>query len=151
MIRKPHILAALSVLALTGCATVAPRVDVLGMAPHAGADSALLFVEVTNPTQRPLELSRLRYNVQGPEEFKAQGEVRLERNVTAGASAIIEVPIQTWHVAASGGPIILTGRLYARDESIERSWKISARGAMPGGQQSMDEPIRIRVADAALR
>jgi hypothetical protein len=137
-------------LSLASCAAATPRVEVLGLGPRPLADSMLLFVEVTNPTKRPLEFSRLSYEIETAAPIKSEGEVRVARNVTAGSSAIIEVPLAPGAVEnQTPGPIVLKGRLFVKDQEVERSWPISATGHI--GNFRSGEAVRIRVASVAVR
>jgi len=118
-------------LALGACASVSPQISVLGTAEYPVEESTVLFVEVTNPTQRDLMLSSLRYQVTSPLWPAITGTALLTRAINAGSSAIIELAVPTpMPAAAVSSPIRLDGRLFAKDQEIERSWRVSARGSL---------------------
>jgi hypothetical protein len=140
---------ALTVLA-SACATSSPRVTVLGVEQaHTTRRSLLVFVEVVNPTGRDLRLSRLEYKVRAASWFESSGQVQVERDIGAGSSAVVEIPVpvrQTGESHASSIPYTLEGRLFALEDKIERSWKVAVRGAI--GRNDRSAPVRVTAADA---
>ncbi|HTE52517.1 MAG TPA: hypothetical protein VK698_16810 [Kofleriaceae bacterium] len=132
----------------TACATASPRVTVLGVeqAPTAATarHSLLVFVEVVNPTQRDLHLSRLEYRVRATSWFESAGQVELAREVGAGESAVVEIPVPVRHTSASrDGSVAYTleGKLFALEDHVERSWKVKVRGAL--GRSDRQSPVRV--------
>src|SRR3954469_22949061 len=76
----------------TGCqSTTSPQVRVLGV--HQ-APSSHVFVQVTNPAQRPMHLQKLDYVFASSKGTTvASGQLPLEREIAAGAVAVLEVPL----------------------------------------------------------
>jgi hypothetical protein len=112
-------------------------VTVLGVeqarTPATADHSLLVFVEVVNPTQRDLHLSRLEYKVRASSWFESAGQVQLARDIGAGESAVVEIPVPMRQ--SSGGhdgsvPYTLDGKLFALEDHVERSWKVQVRGAL---------------------
>jgi hypothetical protein len=138
----------------SACASASPRVTVLGVEPSraslaAPRSSLLVFVEVVNPTGRDLRLSRLEYRVRADSWFESEGQVRLAREIAAGQSAVVEIPVPlrgagTAHDGAI--PYSLEGKLFALDDNIERSWRVAARGAI-GRAGERGSPVRVTVVE----
>jgi LEA14-like dessication related protein len=135
-----------------GCATASPEVKVLGVSqPQAGQAQQVLvvFLEVVNPTDRSLELSRLEYRLSAPEWLDTQGRVGLSRAVSAGSSTIVEIPVP---VQRPDIPEVvsysLEGTLFARENRIERSWSVAVTGAL-AERSARGESARVRLAEAA--
>lgn len=90
----------------------------------------VLFVEVVNPAQRPLELHRLQYrfepsvHVAGVEPV--YGEVLLSRTVDAGAAVVVEVPLPHDDSLPLDEDLVLSGRLYATQDQLQRSFDVRA-------------------------
>jgi hypothetical protein len=135
-------------LILSACSGATPRVTVLGVeqGPAASAPrrSLLVLVEVVNPTGRGLHLSRLEYQVRATSWFESAGQVQLSREVGAGESAVVEIPVPVGHSAAHEHaiPYTLEGRLFALQNKIERSWRVAVRGAI-GRAGDRSGPIRV--------
>lgn len=138
-------------LGLSACSAASPRVTVLGVeqAPAAATArrSLLVLVEVVNPTQRGLHLSRLEYRVRATSWFESAGQVQLSREIGAGESAIVEIPVPVGHTAAHEHaiPYTLDGRLFALENHIERSWRVAVRGAI-GRAGDRAGPVRVTAA-----
>lgn len=142
-------------LALSACAGQAPSVAVLGVspprvAPQGSGDRVLfVFVEVHNPTSRDLELSRLEYRLRAQAWFEAAGNVPLHRDIAAGSSAVVEipVPVKDGDAVEDGVPYTLEGRIFALENEIERSWHVEVEGAfvrdLEGG---MARPVPVQIA-----
>jgi hypothetical protein len=131
---------------VSGCAAGSPRVTVLGVeqARTTPRRSLLVLVEVVNPTGRDIQLSRLEYKVRADSWFETAGQVRVERDIGAGSSAVVEIPVPVQHAgtARPGAiPYTLEGKLFALEDKIERSWKVKARGAI--GRADRTSPIRV--------
>jgi hypothetical protein len=142
-----------SVLALSACTAASPRVTVLGVeqAPPAATTrhDLLVFVEVVNPTQRDLHQSRLEYRVHATSWFESAGQVELARDVGAGESAVVEIPVPVRHASTAHDgsiPYTLEGKLFALEDHVERSWKVAARGALGRGDRKSS--VRVTAAFA---
>ena len=166
-------------LFLSACATASPDVRLLGMtgAHHRvaepGQQVVRVFVEVVNPGDVELELSRLDYRLTdglpqleasagGPlvESVDSHGSVALRRSVGAHASTVIEVPVTLSEGSARGvlgqpvqGSAVaytLDGRLYASAAAGERSWQVRTSARLDrGGRARQPRTARalVRVAD----
>lgn len=142
-----------------GClGSARPQVKVLGVSqaamPARGDRTLVMFVEVVNPTQSELTLSRLEYELDAPSLFSTRGNVSLRRKVQPGSSAVVEIPVPlAREIGASrvpsGAPYELEGKLFARENRVERSWKVKVEGALSQGTAS--RLIRVHVADRAGR
>ena len=150
---RRHVLLLLAAAALAtpvlACSTASPRVTVLGVeqARATPRRALLVFVEVVNPTKRDLRLSRLEYRVRAESWFESQGQVQLAREVGAGQSAVVEIPVPVQHSATAHDgsiPYSLEGKLFALEDHIERSWKVVARGAI-GRSGDAGSPVRVTV------
>jgi len=136
---------------VSACATTSPRVTVLGVeqAQTAPRRSLLVFVEVVNPTGRDLRLSRLEYKVRADSWFESSGQVRLERDIGAGSSAVVEIPVPVQQAGATHEgtiPYTLEGKLFALEDKIERSWNVAVRGAIGLGERSA--PVRVTAVES---
>jgi LEA14-like dessication related protein len=90
-----------------------------------GARREVVFVQVTNPESRPMRLDRLEYTFAADGTTIASGEVGLDaREVPAGATAIVEVPLEA---NSSAKPITLSGTLTTELDAIVRSFEVSAQ------------------------
>jgi len=153
-LRQAVLLATSGVLVVAaGCTAASPRVTVLGVeqAPRTaevGRD-LLLFVEVVNPSPRDLHLSRLEYRVRAVSWFESAGQVPLTREIGAGESAVVEIPVPVRHADTEHEgtiPYTLDGRLFAVEDHVERSWSVAVRGAI-GRNGTRTTPIRVTVLD----
>jgi hypothetical protein len=145
--------ALLGALALPACTSASPRVTVLGVEQARPAATSrhdlLVFVEVVNPTGRDLHLSRLEYRVRAASWFESAGQVQLARDVGAGESAVVEIPVPVRHASTTHDgsiPYTLEGKLFALEDHIERSWKVAVRGAL--GRSDRNTPTRVTVVGA---
>jgi hypothetical protein len=111
-------------LAVIGCATTqAPELRVLGV-QEATTRHEVVFVQVTNPAQRPMRLTKLEYRfASAGGATVSEGEVALAREVPAGEAVVVEVPLDV----ASGEPMTLRGKLTAELDQIVRIFKVSAQ------------------------
>ena len=153
-LRLHILLFVVAALAVSACSTATPKMQVLGVkAPRIQQfekPSMKVFVEVHNPTSQDLNLQRLQYRLVAKEWFDSKGEVKVGRTITAGASAVVEilVPVteQPDRRRMRGVPYTLDARLFAVADKTQRSWKLSAKGALAASQAS-----RIRLTKAADR
>ncbi|MEZ4366242.1 MAG: hypothetical protein R2939_08120 [Kofleriaceae bacterium] len=131
-------LAALVVTAGAGCRTAAPAtVSVVGVrngqAEHA---TDILFVQVVNRAARPMRLERIEYTFGAAASPGAPGHIRVGREVAAGGSIVIELPVDLLADdgdAIAAGPMHLEGRVFATLDTIEQSFPVSAMVAAPVG------------------
>lgn len=145
---------AFAALWASACSTASPKMSVLGVkAPRIQRiddPSIKVFVEVHNPTRADLSLKRLRYRLVAERWFDSRGEIRVERVIAAGASAIVEilVPIQNGAQADAlrGVPYTLNARLYAVADKIERSWQLRSSGALASSRASRAHRRSLQVA-----
>jgi len=107
-------------LALAACHSAAsPQVRVLGV--HQ-APASHVFVQVTNPAQRPLHLQKLEYTFASSKGTTVdEGELRLEREIPAGAVVVLDIPLD----AESSETLMLRGRLTAELDQIVRTFKVT--------------------------
>jgi hypothetical protein len=109
-------------VALVGCAsTTGPEVRVLGV--HEAPRREVVFVQVTNPARRPMQLTKLEYRVASAGTTVSIGELPLAREVPAGGAAVVEVPLDV----TAEGELTLSGRLVASVDEIVRSFTVSAQ------------------------
>lgn len=111
-----------------GCATTRPpELRVLGVDHRLGnaPRSEVVFVQVTNPSRRPMRLTKLEYTFASQGHTVSTGEVPLARDVPAGAAVVVEVPLDSESV----GALTLRGKLTAELDQIVRSFTVSAQVA----------------------
>jgi hypothetical protein len=113
-----------------GCRTTQPaQLTVLGMRPtdaSVSGDDAVLFVQVVNRAHRPMRLERFSYSFGADGASGSEGDIRLSRSVEAGASVIVEVPVDLLDAPAGGGPLLLRGRLIATLDQLRQSFAVRA-------------------------
>lgn len=126
----------------------------LGVAPananarHAASKLLVVYVEVVNPTNRVVKLSRLDYRLRAPSWFDTEGRMPLSRPVGAGSSVVLEIPVALTKNGKwpHGAPYTLEGKLFGVQDQIERSWQVKASGALTTNAGSMSwRPIRAKV------
>ncbi len=132
-------LAILSLLATLSACAGGPRppVKVVGITDAQAWDSShvlLVFLEVRNPTARTMDVKGLDYRMNAQPWFDASGHVRVSRTITAGGSAIIEVPIRLGGAARPAGPGDIAyrfeGTLEVRSGTTRHRWPVSAEGEL---------------------
>lgn len=150
-------LATLGLVAI-GCAGASPEVKVIGLSQAGGSDGArtgagkvlLVFLEVVNPTNQDLRLSRFEYRLEAPEWLDAAGRVDLTRAVSSGSSTVFEVPVPLARARGrmpEGATYTLKGKIFAREDRVERSWKVRASGALASRSEE-PVPLHVRIAGA---
>ncbi len=97
-----------------------PEMTVLGV--RDAARHEVVFVQVTNPANRPMRLTKLEYTFASQGTQISSGEVSLARDLPAGAAVVVEVPLD----APSDGPMLLRGTLTAELDQIVRIFRVSA-------------------------
>jgi hypothetical protein len=153
---SPGIAAALAALlalaGLSACGGATPRVKVLGAEQRRQrAEGAVLtvFVEVVNPTERDLALSRLEYDLAAERMFARRGQVELSRRIGAGSSAIVEIAVpvaRDLSGALDGVPYRLAGRLFALGDHRERYWTVELRGELAATRTAGAQVLRVKLA-----
>jgi hypothetical protein len=109
-------------LVAVGCHSgKSPEMTVLGV--HDAPRHEVVFVQVTNPANRPMRLTKLEYTFASQGTQLSSGEVPLERELEAGAAVVLEVPMET----TSEGPMTLSGTLTAELDQIVRIFTVSAK------------------------
>jgi hypothetical protein len=106
----------------TGCHTGrSAEVSVLGV--HETPD-AHVFVQVRNPANRPIRLTRLDYTFASARGATvSEGQIALAREIPAGAAAVLEVPLGT----ESTENLRLEGTLTAEQDQIVRTFTVAAQ------------------------
>lgn len=108
--------------ALAGCAASQdPKLRVLGV--HDTARQEVVFVQVTNPANRPMRLTKLEYTFASQGATVSEGSVPLAREVPAGAAVVVEVPLET----DADGALTLRGKLTTELDQIVRIFAVSAQ------------------------
>ena len=138
------------ILLVAACTSSTPKVKVLGVTNSSGDSPQTIhvFMQVVNPTQKELRLSRLKYSMNAGSWFKASGEIRLTRALPGDSAAVLDIPIPVDQpLTRSATPIVfrLNGRLYARDHTNMRSWAVKADGTFT----SSEGTGRLRAARAS--
>ncbi|HVV82233.1 MAG TPA: hypothetical protein VHE35_04110 [Kofleriaceae bacterium] len=129
----PSVTFALAALASTLAACGAanqPQLKVLSVEPSVQAPTrnAIVFVEVVNRDERPMQLQRLEYTFAGSGTRRGGGEVSLTRVVEPGAGVVVEVPLSVDGSAPlqAGERLTLAGRLYCEQDQLVRSFPVTA-------------------------
>jgi len=132
LLRLPSLAIVFGLALSTACVSGRqPELKVLSVEQAAlPARDMVLYVEVTNPASRPLNLQRLKYSFASSAKVAGVqpvvGEVILSRIVEAGAAVIVEVPLTLDRALPSGEAMTLAGRLYATQDELQRSFAVSA-------------------------
>jgi hypothetical protein len=106
----------------SGChSATSPEMRVLGV--HQ-AQASHVFVQVTNPAERPMRLEKLEYVFASSTGTTiSEGELPLEREIPAGAVAVLEIPLDT----ESSETLTMTGKLTAELDQIVRTFRLNAQ------------------------
>ena len=94
-----------------------PEVRVLGERHE------VVLVQVTNPAEHPMRLTKLDYVFLADNHTVSTGELPLERDVPAGAAVVVEVPLDNEPTR----PMVLEGTLTAQLDEIVRSFQVKAQ------------------------
>ena len=87
------------------------------------AASSHVFVQVRNPASRPMRLTRLEYTFASAKGTTvSEGDVALEREIPAGSSVVVEVPL-----AESTETLTLEGRVTAEQDQYVRRFRVVAQ------------------------
>ena len=132
-----------------GCAGPTPAVQLLGISSSepVSPTEVLLFVEVTNPTQRDLTLSRFDYELETDGLLTDKGRVPLTRELSAGATAVVEIPVRGVKKEAAGVALQLRGRLHATEDRVPRSWPFASKSSV---EREVEVPGSITVKTVPL-
>jgi len=104
-----------------GCRTAgSPELHVLGVQEASQHD--VVFVQVTNPANHPMRLTKLEYTFAAAGATVSEGEVSLARDVPAGAAVVVEIPLD----GPSEKPLTLSGKLTAELNEIVQIFSVSA-------------------------
>jgi len=107
---------------LVGCHTgKKPELRVLGV--HDAVPHEVVFVQVSNPANQAMRLTKLEYSFAAQGGTVATGQMPLERDVPAGSAVVVEVPLDS----ASTQPMTLHGVLTAELDQIERTFPVEAK------------------------
>lgn len=105
-----------------------------------------VFVEVHNPTSRNLSLQRMEYRLVADSWFDTTGEVEVRRTIAGGASAVVEIVVPVADAVEQerlgGVPYTLDARLFAVANKTERSWNLSAKGAL-ASSRGLRRPLQV--------
>jgi LEA14-like dessication related protein len=101
-----------------------PELRVLGVhdAPLA---HEVVFVQVTNPANQSMRLQKLEYTFAADGATVSTGELDLERDVAAGSTVVVEVPLNSDSDASK--PMTLQGVLTAELDQIVRTFQVQAQ------------------------
>lgn len=105
-----------------GCVgSTSPELRVLGV--HEQLRHDIVFVQVTNPARHTMRLTRLEYRFAAEGGTVSAGEMSLAREVPAGATAVVEIPL----LGSSEKPMTMSGKLTAELDKIVKTFAVSAR------------------------
>jgi LEA14-like dessication related protein len=109
-------------LATAACAAhSSPQLRVLGV--HDASAREVVFVQVTNPAATPMRLTKLEYTFAAAGTTVSAGELAIERDVAAGSTIVVEVPLE----GSSTKPMMLKGTLIAELDQMVREFQVSAQ------------------------
>jgi hypothetical protein len=116
------LLLGLGLVGAAGCgAGRSPELHVLGV--HEQLRHDIVFVQVTNPARHTMRLTKLEYRFAADGGTVSAGEVSLAREVPAGATTVVEIPL----VGSSEKPMTMSGKLTAELDKIVKTFPVSAR------------------------
>jgi len=98
-----------------------PELRVIGV--HETSRQEVVFVQVRNPANRPMRLTKLEYTFAANGGKLSQGEVALSRDVPAGAAVVVEIPLDN---IPDETPVTLSGKLTAEQDQVSRTFKVKA-------------------------
>ncbi len=98
-----------------------PELRVLGV-HDAPAAHEVVFVQVTNPAATSMRLTKLEYTFAADGATVSTGEVPLARDIPAGSTIVVEVPLD----ADSTKPMTLFGVLTTELDQIVRTFHVEA-------------------------
>lgn len=107
--------------ALAGCHAGSPELRVVGL--HAEPLHDVVFVQVTNSANHVMRLTKLEYAFAAGGAKVSEGEIALAREVPAGTSVVVEIPLDS----PSDKPMTLSGKLTTELNDIEQTFSVSAK------------------------
>jgi LEA14-like dessication related protein len=108
----------------TGCRSAGgPQLRVLGVHDDAPTAHEVVYVQVTNPANQPMKLTKLEYTFAADGATVSTGEVPLARDIPAGAAVVVEVPLDS----TSDKPMTLQGKLTAESDQVVRTFDVEAQ------------------------
>jgi hypothetical protein len=109
--------------ALAACHPGNPELRVLGVhdAPLA---HEVVFVQVSNPANQSMRLQKLDYTFAADGATVSTGSLDLERDVAAGSTVVVEVPLDSDSGSQS---MTLQGVLTAELDQIVRTFQVQAQ------------------------
>jgi hypothetical protein len=107
--------------------TRSPELTVLGVHDDLAARDVVV-VQVTNPANRPMRLTRLEYTFASGSETVSRGEMELARDIPANSAVVVEVPFDGGlsPLGRDGDKVTLRGTLTAELDRILQKFKVSA-------------------------
>ena len=109
-------------LGLAAChGSKSPELRVIGV--HETSRQEVVFVQVRNPANRPMRLTKLEYTFAANGGKLSQGEVALSRDVPAGAAIVVEIPLDN---IPDETPVTLSGKLTAEQDQVSRTFNVKA-------------------------
>lgn len=100
---------------------VSPELRVLGVQQEPRHD--VVFVQVTNPANHPMRLTKLQYTFAAAGETVSEGEVPLAREVPAGSAVVVEIPLDS----PSEKPMTMSGKLTAELNELVQIFSVQAQ------------------------
>lgn len=147
---------ALGLIGASACGGPSPSIKVLGLSQATSSGSTqqsgkllVMFVEVVNPTGDQIRLDRFEYRLRAESWFNTHGKIPLRRRVDAGSSVVVEIPVAIDRGkldAKDQVPYVLTGQIWTREDQVERSWSVEAKGALDPGRAAGQTRLRVTVA-----
>jgi LEA14-like dessication related protein len=125
------LLAILSVAALAGVGSTgchsgkSPELRVLGV--HEEPRHDVVFVQVTNPASKPMRLTKLEYTFAADGAKLSEGALSLARDVPAGASVVVEIPLDSPSGLSTPPAMTMSGKLTAELNQIVQIFSVSAK------------------------
>ncbi len=132
-------------MCMFACAGNQPSVKIIGLgeASQTSADRLVMLVEVVNPSQTEMVLSRLQYSLKCDTWAPVSGTVALARRaVRPKSSEILQIPIRAKNAKkrVDGLSYEFKGRLFSVDQRLERSWRVSAKGTFASQSSAVSGP-----------
>jgi len=107
-----------------------------------------VLLEVVNPSQTELVLSRLDYHLDCNTWAPLKGSLALSRSVQPSSSEVVQIPIRPRARALgesrqSESVCELSGRLYAVDQKLERWWRVRAKKRFRNKNAALSPAVRV--------
>lgn len=148
------------------CAPATPEIRLLGTAngtyraQSSEGRVVRAFVEVVNPGDSALDLSRMRYTLHTSNARASVGDIALRRSLPGHSSTVIEVPMVLTRTrgpdivqrpALHGLDYVLSAQLYARGNRLAHSWQVRTSGRLDDRRAASElrtRPTPLRVANS---